>query len=340
MSPAHSGIQALVELARSDRVEMRPVLLRVLTDLYVQEPFHGPAEQSRFAELACRLLDSVELAVRTAVAERLADCAAVPHAVALKLARDEIDAAAPILARCAALDEKDLHAILDQNWPAHRAAIVQRANLPESIAARVRPTASAAYSPDLPRDESLTRALAWRYLMTDRAERRTIATALAICPPAGDEAKLRRTEGSVRGKLERAALQHRSAEFIALMHEHTGMPRDIAKRIVHEPSGEPLAVYCRALEMDFNAVSRIVLFLNPGTGRSMERVQELAATLDSMPHAVARRLAAAWCSLGGGLRPELARWTRTRRVRTDLRPAAARAFRGVTPARPAAASES
>ena len=53
---------------------MRPTLLRVLTDLYVQKLTHTPDEERHYTELALRLLDAVDVPTRVAVAERL--CAA------------------------------------------------------------------------------------------------------------------------------------------------------------------------------------------------------------------------------------------------------------------------
>ncbi len=265
----------------------------------------------------------------------------MPHSVAIKLARDEIEVAAPILQRCAALTEDDFHAILDQGWPAHRTAIMQRADLPKSIALRLRPLErSSTPSTDLPRDENLTRALASRYIKAESQERRLIVNALRICSPAGNESKLSRIERSVCGKLERAALRHRRAEFVALMQAHTDMPRDLAQQVVDEKSGELLAVYCRALGMDFTTVSRIVLFLNPGAGRSTEQVLALADRFDAVPAEIARRLVAAWCALGKGLRPEHSRPAQARQAPIEPRSPAVRTFRGVTPARPAAANES
>ena len=75
---------------------------------------------------------------------------------------------------------------------------------------------------------------------------------------------------------------------------------------------------------------RAVFFLEPLLGNG---------TRGDAHRGLARRLAAAWCELGEGLRPERVRWTRTRRERIDPRPAAVRTIRGVTPARPVSANE-
>jgi uncharacterized protein (DUF2336 family) len=314
MSSPHSGIQGLVELARRDRVELRPVLLRVLTDLYVQEAVHGPAEKARFAELASRLLDSVDLATRAAVAERLARYAGTPPAVAAKLARDDISVANPILRRSSVLSEAELHSILDSSGIAHAIAIAARKNLPQSIAARLREAGMGCAQKNAHGDQApmatqsnmqamspaVTFTLARRFLMTNSDERRLILTAMACCPPADDEERLRRLDRGFNDQLERTALQHRSTEFMMLLHDHAGMPGDIAARIVGETSGEPLAVVCRALDMPFNTASRILLFLNPEIGGSVQRVFTLASRYEGTKPENARRLTAAWCGLGAG----------------------------------------
>jgi uncharacterized protein (DUF2336 family) len=348
MSSSHSGIQGLVELARRDRVELRPVLLRVLTDLYVQEPAHGPAERTRFAELAIRFLESADPGTRAVVAERLANYSGTPPAVAGKLARDDISVAGPILRRSRALSEAEFHSILDSCGIAHAVAIAAREDLPASVAQRLRETgmsrsaetAKAAQPAAQKADPAITFTLARRYLATNTPERRLIATALACCPAVEREERLRRLERGFNDRLERAALRHRAQEFASLLHHRTGMPGDIALRIVNDRSGEPLAAICRALEMPFDTASRIFLFLNPAIGGSARQVLGLAQGYEEMKPAIAQRLMGAWCGLDAGLKPRASVWTRIARERIDPRPAPRRSIRCVTPARPAAASES
>jgi uncharacterized protein (DUF2336 family) len=346
MISAHSGIQALIEIARRDGMEMRPVLLRVLTDLYVQEPVHGASERVRFAELACRLLDRAELATRAAVAERLAGYPETPPQVAEKLSRDEIVVAAPILARSSVLNEAALHMVLNFCGPAHAAAISKRHNLPPRIAKRLKemsiPRNESAHKDEaeLETERGTTFALARRYLAAKSHERLTIFSAVSACAPVEQEERLRCLDRGLVDKLERAALRRRLGEFVAHLHEATGMARDVATRIVRDPSGEPLAVICRALDVPFTVASRILLFLNPSVGGSAQQVFGMASRYMDMTPANARRLAGAWCGLGQGLKPERAMWTRTRRERIDPRPAVSRNIRCTTPVRPAAANES
>lgn len=348
MSSPHSGIQGLAELARRDRGELRPVLLRALTDLYVQEPVHGPAERARYGELACRFLDSVDIATRTAVAERLANYPGTPPAVAGKLARDDISVASPVLRRSTALSESELHSILDSRGIAHAIAIAARERLPASVAKRLRdtgmgrttPAAAAARSSVQETNPAVTFALARRFLATNADERQLILTAIACCPPVEHEERLRRLDRAFNDRLERAALRHRAPEFAALLHDHAGLPGDIAERIVSDSSGEPLAAICRALDMPFDTASRILLFLNPAIGGSVQQVFGLANGYEAMKPASARRLAGAWCGLGASLRTPRPVWTRRARERNDPRPAPRHSIRCVTPARPAAANES
>ena len=90
---------------------MRPTLLRVLTDLYVQKLSHTPDEERHYTELALRLLDAVDVATRTAVASRLARHMSPPMRVIRQLAADFPEVAAavrahPVLQREAQRNER------------------------------------------------------------------------------------------------------------------------------------------------------------------------------------------------------------------------------------------
>src|SRR3954465_5400917 len=74
MTPASlfPGFDGLMTLSRREGVDIRPTLLRVLTDLYVQAHAHSTDEERQFVELASRLIDQVGDATRAAVRARLA----------------------------------------------------------------------------------------------------------------------------------------------------------------------------------------------------------------------------------------------------------------------------
>src|SRR5947209_20150565 len=80
-----SGFDGLMTLSRREGVDIRPTLLRVLTDLYVQASTHSADEQRQFVELATRLIDQVDDATRAAVKARLAIYPSTPAPIMEKL---------------------------------------------------------------------------------------------------------------------------------------------------------------------------------------------------------------------------------------------------------------
>jgi hypothetical protein len=81
------NLDGLTELANRDGVDIKPTLLRVMTDLYVQKPVHSLEEETQYIELAARLIDQVDAATRAIVANRLASYPAAPRAVVERLQR-------------------------------------------------------------------------------------------------------------------------------------------------------------------------------------------------------------------------------------------------------------
>ncbi len=79
-------LDSLVDLACRDGVEIRPTLLRVITDLYVQKPSHTPEEEDQYVELALGLIDAVDPLTRGTVTATLSAYAGAPEMVLRKLA--------------------------------------------------------------------------------------------------------------------------------------------------------------------------------------------------------------------------------------------------------------
>lgn len=79
-------LDSLVDLACRDGVEIRPTLLRVLTDLYVQKPSHSPEEEAQYVELALGLIDAVDPLTRGTVTATLSAYPGAPELVLRKLA--------------------------------------------------------------------------------------------------------------------------------------------------------------------------------------------------------------------------------------------------------------
>ncbi len=84
-SSTYTPLDSLLDLACRDGVDIRPTLLRVITDLYVQKPDHSGEEETQYVELALGLIDAVDETTRATVAARLASYAAAPQSVLRKL---------------------------------------------------------------------------------------------------------------------------------------------------------------------------------------------------------------------------------------------------------------
>jgi hypothetical protein len=98
--PTHvPNLDGLMELARRDGVDVNPTLLRVMTDLYVQEPTHTAEQERQFTELVLDLIDRVDQRTSERVATKIAGYANAPAALRHHLLRTHIkvDATVPPL---------------------------------------------------------------------------------------------------------------------------------------------------------------------------------------------------------------------------------------------------
>src|SRR5271156_3935089 len=91
-----SNLDNLTGLGFRGGVDMRPTLLRVLTDLYVHKLSHTPDEERHYTELALPLLDAVDVQTRIAVANRLARYGSPPIRVLQWLSGDLPEVAAQL----------------------------------------------------------------------------------------------------------------------------------------------------------------------------------------------------------------------------------------------------
>jgi hypothetical protein len=102
--------------------------------------------------------------------------------------------------------------------------------------------------------------------------------------------------GDVCTRLEAAALGGQPDVFIGELEGSLAIARTEAQRIVNDTSGEPVVVAAKALAMPLDVLQRILLFLNPAVGRSVERLYALSALYEELRPDAALRLVAAWRS--------------------------------------------
>jgi hypothetical protein len=68
----------------------------------------------------------------------------------------------------------------------------------------------------------------------------------------------------------------------------------MARQIAEDPGGEPLACAARAIGMSSEIFERIILFLDPELGASVNRVYRLSRLYDALSERVALIVLAAW----------------------------------------------
>lgn len=255
---SQSPLDGLMHLAQREGVDIRPTLLRVLTDLYVQSPKHSLAEQQQYSELATRLIADVDDATREIVRARLSAHPDAPQAVLERLAVQPLP---------------------------------PQATDDASAEAAMAPSAEAS---DTPRVEPASSSLAQRFMDAGSAERSEILCALedAALPPAPRPEPFR--AGRAIAVLERLSFAADQPAFVAELTEALSLPPELAARIVGDASGEPLACAAKALGMPDDVFQRVLIFLKPEWSHSALAVFRLARLYEALNERAALIMLAAW----------------------------------------------
>ncbi|MGY3483469.1 hypothetical protein ACVW1C_001352 [Bradyrhizobium sp. USDA 4011] len=258
-------------LSRREGVDIRPTLLRVLTDLYVQASAHSADEERQFVELTSRLIDEVDDATRAAVRARLAIYPATPARIMDKLGlrrtgpEQPMPAAAPIPAPPPS---------------ALPAKIPTEAELRMAASLAMRPNDAAEIS-----DMFFAASAKERAQILHNLQETPLKAAARI--PAARAARAIHI-------LEMAAFAEDLDNFALELGEALILPSRIAAEVVNDPGGEPLACAMRALDVSSAAFQRILMFLNPGAGSSVNYVYRLSRLYDRLSERSALVMLAAW----------------------------------------------
>jgi hypothetical protein len=269
--PFFPGFDGLMTLSRREGVDIRPTLLRVLTDLYVQTSAHSDDEARQFVELTSRLIDEVDDATRAAVRARLAIYPGTPAAILKKLGLKPAspDLRMPLAARIPAqpLAEPPIKAPSE-------AQLRMASNL------SMQPTDAAEINDMFFRASASERALILHNLQD------TPLRASARIPAA----RARRAVET----LEMAAFAADVENFTLEVGETLILPARVAAEVVNDPGGEPLACAAKALNMPSAVFQRVLLFLKPEFGSSVNHVYRLSRLYDKLSERSALIMLAAW----------------------------------------------
>jgi hypothetical protein len=265
------GFDGLITLSRREGVDIRPTLLRVLTDLYVQAHAHSGDEERQFVELASRLIDQVDDATRAVVRARLAIYPGTPVEVLKKLGLKPFSP--------------------DQRMPVAREIPAAPSAAPPVKAPSEAQLRMATNLSMQPKDAAEINDMFFRASASERALilHNLADTPLRASPriPAARAARAIET-------LEMAAFAADVENFTLELGETLILPARIAAQVVNDPGGEPLACAMKAVDMPSAVFQRVLLFLNPEFGSSVNTVYRLSRLYDRLSERSALIMLAAW----------------------------------------------
>jgi hypothetical protein len=176
--------------------------------------------------------------------------------------------------------------------PAPKPALPQQpstASPPAQTHTMLDPTAAAPTAkPDLEAKE-----LSGLFFAADPAERRLILVSLEFLPTPPPTLPMAMQQADV-WRFESAALQHKTEAVIHELERALGISPKLAMRIIDDNTGEPIVAAAKAMELPTDVLQRILLFMNPRVGQSVDRVYELAGLYADITVDAARRLIGIW----------------------------------------------
>ena len=310
----YARLRDLAASADTRATDMRPVLLRVTTDLFALHASHTAEEIHLYQEMACRLIDDADEATLEIVARKLSLCADAPPEVLRRIHARGGPAAHELLMNNRQISWTELRQIAASGPCGYACALAARSDLDREIAAILagrperevaRALAANAAAPlaveDMRllvlrgrEDQDLARALLARgalgldhlplYLAGDERQRGKL---LQIARQAG-VAKLGRPDTTaeldqqVCARLEAAALRQKHAAFALHLAEIIGCDPICARRIVEEESGDALTIAFIAMGLPREIAARIFLIAFPKVAMdraTFERNMQLYETL-------------------------------------------------------------
>jgi hypothetical protein len=269
-APLFPGFDGLMTLSRREGVDIRPTLLRVLTDLYVQAPKHTPDEERQFVELTSRLIEQVDDATRAAVRARLAIYPGTPLKTMIQLGLKPAHPNDPV----------PLAQEIPAPLPEQRVKAPTEAQLRMQASLSMRPNDAAEIS-DM-------------FFAASPSERALILHNLDETPlKASAQIPAHRANRAIH-ILQMAAFAQDAENFALELGEALILPTRIAVQVTNDPGGEPLACAMKALEMPSPEFQRVLLFLNPEFGASVNNVYRISRLYDRLTERSALVMLAAW----------------------------------------------
>jgi uncharacterized protein (DUF2336 family) len=302
----------LLALARSLPQDRDATLLRATTALFCQEPIHERDAVRRYEELALHFLSRAGVPDRTYVATLLAGRTDAPASIMRLLARDQLEVATPILRQSAVLSTIDLLGVIAVTGPEHHKLIAARPSLNADViralalarpktesAAPAKPPAGASAADQAVVDQGIG-----GFLDLPPSGRLKVLGRIAATAPVGKGMPLpRRIEQALRhafanSEIVAAAKKRDRERLIGALAESLDIAPGAVRRLLDDPSGEPLVLMLKATGLKDAEGRTVLLLANPAIGESVERFFRLADLLASLEMSVAESFVSAWRSSG------------------------------------------
>src|SRR4051812_40881261 len=280
---SNPDLNGLMKLSNREGIDIRPTLLRVITDLYLQKSDHSALESQRYERLALKLIEHVDAKTRATIAQKIAGYPNAPAAVRQRLLKEYIKVQAP---------EETAEASVAAAAPAEAAPTNPAST--ETVPAEPVSAAQPENKPAASGSKAAADELSELFFPADAEERRLTLLNLPYAPITPAEPIEPAAAQSSIKQLEAAALNHRIETFARELERVLSISRPLAHRMVTDPSGEPIVVAAAALAMPAAVLQRILLCINPVISQSVQVVYDLALLHEELKAASALRMIAIW----------------------------------------------
>ncbi|MBV8849356.1 MAG: DUF2336 domain-containing protein [Methylobacteriaceae bacterium] len=315
-----SGLEGLVALGKEGGLNMKPILLRVVTDQFVSKPQHPAADIRQYEELALQLIPKADVSSTVIVAKHLGPHPEAPPSVVERLLDKSPEVAAALFATSAKIDVEKLAERAEWGSLAEAIAIAGRRKLDARTAAalaRRQETdvlCALAANKNAPLDVHATSYLLQRgrtdrelgKVLLARTDLKIDKSALFLLANAHQRAEMltaarqadhgapqrRRPQRDLDALADLAAAQKWGLFVIELAMRLGCDPRGV-QEIIRDKAGEPLAVALAALGMQPADAARIFLSSDPGIAHSVDRIRMLTRIASDLSVSAARSLLSA-----------------------------------------------
>ncbi len=314
------ALESLVALGQSPDVNIRPVLLRVVVDMFVRKDHHAPSDLAQFEAIALHLFEDADPEARLIVADKLSRHPATPRVLLDRFAAEHGEVATRVFQH-AAMDPEALTAAATWGDLDVARAIAARSTLPAAVVTALaeRPEAEIANilagNTGAFLDRTTVQKLARRArgdagLAQVLAGRACDPLDLAPLFPLVDadtradiiEATLRselgrrqwgRLDGTTAADLERMDRLMRAGDrdgFETALCAALNVDGGRLLPLIADEGGEVLALALAAAGMSPELAARIFILGDPRIGRSVDKVRALTQIVETVSAHAARRL--------------------------------------------------